>query len=183
VKNLRFLLLPALVLGLGACGTPDTTGDGNDITFIALQRDFQKYLDWQHFHLDPNPNAPAQDPHAIGSRELYLNRKPPSGSTSFPVGTIIVKHSDGNGDPTQVRTFAMVKRGGDYNQNGALNWEWFELLQDDTSKAWIISWRGIGPALGGEYGTTGDTCNTCHMAAKTNDFVQAEPLQLKTLSP
>ena len=103
------------------------------------------------------------------------------------MGTIIVKHSDGTGDPDNQgpRTFAMVKRGGDYNLAGAMDWEWFELLQanpEDATSPWQISWRGLGPPLGSGYGGGGSECNTCHSAASGNDYVQAEPLQLSTLA-
>ena len=44
-----------------------------------------------------------------------------------PVGALIVKTVE-NGAPQQWDLFAMAKRGGNYNADGATNWEFFTLL-------------------------------------------------------
>ena len=76
---------------------------------------------------------------------MYLNREPPRGGTSFPVGTILVKvvhpESDAGTLPDQI--FAMAKRGGDFNDGGAAGWEWFEL--NPASQSPIFIWRGAQP--------------------------------------
>lgn len=189
MKPTHSLLLLSLVASAGCGGA--ATGDGSSTTqpettttFIALQRDFQSFSTWEHFHMDGDGSG---TPHFGVNRDVYLNHRPPKGATSFPVGTIIVKHTDGVGDPDNggPRTFAMVKRGGDYNKQGALNWEWFELIQDDPTNPaspWLISWRGLGPPAGGGYGSTGAECNGCHAQAQGNDFVPSDPMLLSNLA-
>ncbi|RYZ01408.1 MAG: hypothetical protein EOO73_35715, partial [Myxococcales bacterium] len=95
----------------------------------------------------------------------------------FPVGTIIVKQARIEARP-EGQLFAMVKRGGRYNPEGAHGWEWFELAErPDQSVA--IKWRGVSAPDGEQYG--GDphgTCNACHGEAKANDYVKSPALAL-----
>jgi len=65
----------------------------------------------------------------------YIKRPPASGSSEFPVGTLIVKEATGGTIPHEI--FAMAKRGGGFNRD-APGWEWFE-LQDQPV---VIVWRG-----------------------------------------
>jgi hypothetical protein len=74
-------------------------------------------------------------------------------------------------------TFAMVKRGADYNASGAVGWEWFELTRDANGSA-RIKWRGQGPPAGETYSAAGQTCNDCHKAAAANDSVMTEAFKL-----
>ncbi len=47
----------------------------------------------------------------------------------------------------------MVKRGGGFNAEGAVGWEWFELTErDDESVA--IKWRGVSAPSGEATATT-----------------------------
>lgn len=183
---MRTFLLLGLLVTAGCGDDPDTASPDvtDDTPFIALQRDFQAFSSWEHFHLEGGGNG---TPHTGGNRDIYINKRPPRGATQFPTGTLIVKRTDGVGDPENggPRTFAMVKRGGDYNKAGALNWEWFELIQsnpDDASSPWQISWRGLGPPVGGQYGSNDGGCNGCHGQGVANDYVQAPVLQLSTLA-
>lgn len=182
---MRSLLFLGLLAAAGCGGSDNTeTPPADDTPFIALQRDLQGFSTWEHFHLDGDGSG---TPHTGVVRDLYLNKRPPKGATTFPVGTIIVKRTDGVGDPDNggPRTFAMVKRGGDYNKAGALNWEWFELIQNDpndTTSPWLISWRGLGPPVGGAYGSTDGGCNGCHGLAQSNDYVRSVALQLSELA-
>jgi hypothetical protein len=151
--------------------TTDPVGD----TFLAVDSSFNGFRTWEKFPIAPGPNGTI---HTAGARTEYLNRAPPSGSTSFPVGTIIVKESDTEAVVDR-QVFARVKRGGGYNAEGATGWEWFELKNVDEQSATRI-WRGVGPPVGEKYG--GDPnggCNGCHGVAKDNDFVLTEALQLK----
>lgn len=163
-------LLPALLPWLAACGPAEMKT--TPTVFIALARDFQAFDQWEHFDL-PTGEITAS-PHTAGTRTVFLNARPAKGSTAFPVGTVIVKQG-------VEHVFAMAKRGGGYNSAGADGWEWFE-LKAATDGSQAIVWRGITPPVGEKYsGTSGGTCNTCHDAAKANDWVQSEPLRLEAL--
>lgn len=137
--------------------------------FIAFAKDFDGYPSWEAHRLESNiaPN----DVHAGGERTLYLSRRPPHGSTEFPVGTLIVKAVPGVG-----RVFARVKRGGGYNTDNP-GWEWFE-LQHTTPDSVIIVWRGVGPPSGEGYGGDPAGCNGCHAGFADNDYVGAPDLKL-----
>jgi hypothetical protein len=184
----RFLpLLTVLTLGCGAGAAPITE-------FVAYGTDFAGFHDWSSAPAMPAPTLPPIDggdgvagvdggtPTDGGIHTLpltdYWNHAPPSGSTKFPVGTIIIKETD-QADPTARQVFAMVKRGADFNPSGAVGWEWFELTNvADGSVA--ISWRGFGPKTGtGDiYGGNPFICNDCHGVAVSNDYVWSAALQL-----
>jgi hypothetical protein len=167
---MRALTLTVAVL-VAACG-PGGAVEGPDAgagSFIAFSQDFEGFTLWTSSTIaDAGP-----DPvHTAGPRTVYINALPPKGAAAFPKGTIIVKKMPFN-------TFAMVKRGGGYNAAGALDWEWFELVESNGSVA--IKWRGLGPPAGEVYGKTGQTCNQCHAGATANDFVLTPALQLGSL--
>ncbi len=175
---LGWLIAPAFVVAcVGCSGASDDDGpDPDPETFLAFASDFSGYKSWEHFDITAAEGTPAST-HLAGVRTIYINARPPAGATEFPVGTIIVKELSENPD-AEKQIFCMVKRGGDYNANGATDWEWFELTGDDDS-AMTILWRGVGPPAGEKYG--GDPnggCNGCHSGAKDNDFVQADGLAL-----
>jgi hypothetical protein len=168
----RRFFLGALTLGLGACGgggsTPST---GTDVPFVAYTKDFADYRSWpSNTIIDAQPSGMT---HVGGTRTIYINRLPPADATAFPIGTIIVKETAADG-----RIFAQVKRGGGYNVTGAVDWEWYE-LGIATNNAIGIKWFGFGPPAGEQYG--GDpngTCNSCHLAGQSNDYVMAPWLKL-----
>lgn len=170
MRPIAVALLVAVAVALACNQEPDAQ-------FIPLQRDFQGFESWERFALEPEPDGGV---HTGFARDIYLNHRPPPGSTEFPKGTIIVKHMDGAGSADGPRTFAMAKRGGTYNHAGALGWEWFELQPQPDGTAWYIDWRGVGPPAGGAYGSTDNGCNACHMEAQANDFVKAPVLDLKS---
>lgn len=168
----RRMIWSALALGLGAAacgggGSPATTG----VQFIAYTKDFANYQSWPSNTIsDAQPSGMT---HVGGVRTIYINQLPPPDATAFPQGTIIVKETASDG-----RIFAQVKRGGGYNVTGAVDWEWYE-LGIATNNAIGIKWSGFGPPAGEQYG--GDpngSCNSCHVAGKTNDYVMASWLIL-----
>lgn len=164
--------LLALVV-LAGCGGD---GDANEPSaFVAFERDFQGFHAWRSF---PLPMGSAQGmAHLDGMRTDYVDKLPPAGAKAFPVGTIIVKEL-ANGDLPDRQVFAMVKRGGGYNDTGARGWEWFELRNRRDGSVAIV-WQGVGPPSSESYG--GDPaggCNECHGHAAANDFVQSAPLML-----
>jgi hypothetical protein len=135
-------------------------------TCIAFADTFKDFRTWPSTSgvTAPGVTVPPDDAgiHLVGPMTTYINRRPPSGSTSFPVGTVIVKEvSEG---PLQGRAIhAMVKRGGDYDPGGAVDWEWFDLQNVDESNVNIV-WRGLGPRTNDSYG--GDP-NICKAATST----------------
>lgn len=147
-----------------ACGPEPSSGT----SFIALDKDFQNYPSWQSYTFD---GGAVDSSHPAGPRTVFINQLPAAGSTSFDKGTIIVKVLD-------FTTFAMAKRGENYNASGAAGWEWFELFKEPSTGAVSIVWRGTGPPAGEKYGKTGATCNQCHAGHTTNDSVMSPPLQV-----
>lgn len=157
----------ALLAACSGGGEAPAKGD----VFIAFSSTFADYKTWTHVHSD-GPAPGTQPDSVLGPREQYINEVPPPGSTEFPIGTIIVEDRTTTGV-----TFAGVKRGGNYNASGAVNWEWFELV---TTPSVAIKWRGVGPPAGEQYGGDPDGgCNSCHaQCGATNDYVCSPYLQL-----
>jgi hypothetical protein len=168
--------LGSLILLLVACGQSDEAATKSTDHFIPLQRDFTNYRQWRAFDLGV---APADSVHPEGRRIVYLNQALPSGSAAFPAGTILVKAVTPL-DGSTASIFAMAKRGGTYNAQGAVGWEWFE-LQDGADGTTLIVWRGITPPSGEGYGNVvGGACNTCHGLHQDNDYVASSALLLGT---
>ncbi len=173
-----------IALFLAACGK-SSTGDDTPTAgeFIPLQSDFAGFTSWTHYDVG---DEAVDSVHVAGPREVFINKLPPKGSTHFPVGTMIVKETQVGADKTQWEVHAAVKRGGNYNANGAIDWEWFDLSLDADAVP-TINWSGAQPPPGGGYGApvAGDPsatdCNTCHAVAKANDYIQDSFLQLKNL--
>jgi hypothetical protein len=174
-------VVTASLMSFTACSASDASGNGDDAgpTFTPIQGDFQSFHSWQSFTFIGQ--AIPDSPHlTAGLRTDYLNHLPPPGATSFPVGTIIVKEVD-QGTATSRSVFAMVKVGGGYNTQGAVDWEWYELTNNaDGSES--IRWNGVAPPPGDPYANSPVTCNQCHGQAKGNDFVQSPDLQLAALA-
>jgi hypothetical protein len=136
--TVAFALTMATGCGSGDAAPGDVTEPG---TFLAFETSFRDFHQWEAFPAETGDEIP-NSPHLAGKRTAYLNQRPPPGSTSFPVGTIIVKEII-NDDPTQSDVVARVKRGGSYNARGASGWEWFE-LRYGTGGTLGIWWRGVG---------------------------------------
>jgi hypothetical protein len=183
----RHFFLVAVALSSFGCGPVESTngpqgGGGSDSTFTPFASSFTGYHGWKAFHLEHGTQADGV--HDVDAPlTAYLNKVPPKGATEFPVGTIIVKEVEqGAIDKRQV--FAAVKRGGDYNPDGAVNWEWFELNRNvgdgDTVR---IVWGAAVPPKGEPYldNVKGD-CNGCHLGAKPNDYIWSAPLSLQVLA-
>ncbi|MDP2345198.1 MAG: hypothetical protein Q8O67_29910 [Deltaproteobacteria bacterium] len=160
---------------LGEAGAPDR--------LIAFASDFEGYQEWPHVVVG---TGPMEGGHNLDApRTVFVNALPDDDALVWPVGTVIVKEGSGleveGGTGTQ--THAMVKRGGSYNLDGAVGWEWFEIESDDDGV--IILWRGENPPDGESYGCiAGDCaeafgdCNGCHAGSRGNDFVNSTQLEL-----
>ncbi len=154
-----------LTLCLTACAA-DLPADAE---FVVQDSDFTGLEAWQSWPITATALGAF---HTTGPRIVYLNHKPPPGARTFPVGTILVKTlQNASGD-----TFAMVKRGGNFNAEWAIGWEWLEITK--KTGAWQIVWRGNTPPDGAGYTDDGVSCNLCHAMARSNDWVQSKVLQL-----
>jgi hypothetical protein len=166
---------------LAACATHSSAGtQDTGSVFIAFGNDFSNFRSWQSFDVtkdqDVDAGLDAGTVHPDAKLIEYLNKAPPTGSTEFPLGSIIVK--EGTDGPVNMRRyFAMAKRGASENLDGAKGWEWFELQNAADGTPGIV-WRGVNPPNGETYG--GDPnggCNPCHVACG-NDSVCAKEVQL-----
>ncbi len=158
-------LAPLLLLTACGAGAQSTPSD----TFIALQRDFVGFEGWEAF---APPAQAGGATHLVGPYTVYLKARPEHGSAHFPIGTVIVKSARPDALMGEEKIFAMVKRGGEYNAEGASGWEWFELARS-TSGAPVILWRGVGAPAGEKYSQVDGSCNSCHQGSMDNDFVQS----------
>src|SRR5690349_10694703 len=78
------------VLGALACGGGDPQG-GETIepgSFLAFESSFRGFRQWEAFPTGADDAIP-DSPHLAGHRTAYLNQRPTSGSSAYPVGTII----------------------------------------------------------------------------------------------
>lgn len=179
-----FFFVGSLLIGCSASSNESPSGgDGGSQTFVAFASDFSAFRSWYSTPGVGPPGAP-QPPTGpdggihSGPLMTYVNQRPPKGSTSFPVGTIIVKEPT-TPAVTDRQIFAMVKRGGGYDSSGAADWEWFELASVDENNVTVV-WRGVGPPTGEAYGGMPNLCNDCHMMAQSNDFVWTAGLELSS---
>jgi hypothetical protein len=187
-------------LALLGCGgvTPSASDAGPSDFFIARQIDFKNFRQWNKYKVyaavdagepvdagagDAGPTDPnVVGAHAAGDRYAYINKLPPPGSAAFPTGTIILKVTEGPDGKELPRLHAMVKRNGGFNADGAVGWEWMELVLGPDQPP-VILWRDTHPPTEDGYqdpmggGLTGD-CNACHAVAKDNDYVQGATLRL-----
>lgn len=165
----------ATLLGAASCGPPTVSDPGPRDPFIAFAADFKGFHDWPSF--DVTATAQPGTVHPDAQLIEYINTPPPTGSTAFPVGTIIVKEQT-DGEFSVRQFFAMVKRGGGYNPDGVKGWEWFDLQNLDSGGGVRIVWHGVGPPSGTLYGGDASAgCNSCH-ADCGNDGVCAPALAL-----
>lgn len=162
---------PALIVA-AACEPAGPACDGD--TFVAMQEDFASFERWHRFEVDP------PDPRlGTGARTVYASALPEDGG-GFPLCARLVKVGENGPDPSGWLMVGMAKRGGGYNADGAVGWEWFDLdLSADGVP--LIDWRGPVPpegrgyacALGeDELGVEGlGDCNFCHAGAADRDYV------------
>jgi hypothetical protein len=176
----RWLTIFALVCvaAAGGCGGSD---DGP--TFIALPTDFDGFQSWYSEVLPYNVLSATVDP--VGTHVGFLNQRPPAGSKSYPVGTILVKAVEPSDVQTSWEMFGMVKRGGGFNPGGADGWEYFLLRVDGDGNPYITS-RGLAPSNDGSDmgagayapGGAAGGCNTCHGSPTfaSTDHIISPPL-------
>jgi hypothetical protein len=155
------------LIAAAACDGDDASGG----EFVALQRDFDGFGAWDVAWTGSGEKGPA---HRAGGRTVRVNREPATLEAPVPVGTIVVKTVEDPEFGEIVQIHAMAKRGGDYNPEGVVGWEWFDLELDDDGHP-VIIWRGPKPPNGECYGCAPGTdpveaamlgdCNNCHAEA------------------
>jgi hypothetical protein len=172
--SIRFVACTLFCACACACsGGGSSANPTGSKVFLAFAENFRGYHSWPSF--DVSATAPAAGIHDGSLVMEYIDPTPPSGSTEFPLGTLVVKEATGGTGGDQI--FAQVKRGGGFNP-GLPNWEWFELQNvADGRDGVIVVWRG-GPPAGEKYGGNPNICNSCHAACGNNDGVCAPALQL-----
>ncbi len=173
------ILVVVCAAAAGGCGGSDGAGP----TFIALPTDFEGFQSWYSAVLPYNVLSATVDP--VGMHVGFLNRRPPAGSKSYPVGTIIVKAVEPSADQTSWEMFGMAKRGGGYNGAGADGWEYFLLRVNSDGDPYITS-RGLAPSNDGSDmgagayapGGAAGGCNECHGSPTyaPTDHIIAPPL-------
>jgi hypothetical protein len=191
VGGFAFASLALAGLAAGCTSATQDAADAGGPSFIATEQDFSCAGPYGGFHTwdstpgvgpqgAPDPSVATDGGIHAGPMTTFINQKPPSGSTSFPIGTMIVKEQN---DPalTQRQIFAMVKRGGGYNSvdgTGAVNWEFFELQNLDSCNVEIV-WQGF-PGVTDPYASNPLVCDQCHYLAKGNDYVWTVGLTLSS---
>lgn len=141
--------------------------DDNDSTeFIANDDTFKTFSGW-HLHAshqgpDPALGAAHAGNDASVTRKVYFKDNQNAVGGSYPVGTIIVKHSS-NGTTVDEYT-AMVKRGNGFSPD-TNDWEWFMLAPDGS-----IAKDPAGTLMRGAK-LMGGMCNGCHAQAAAKDYV------------
>jgi hypothetical protein len=136
--------------------------------FIAQNSSFKNYQDWTAFKI----TVKSEHEGLSGETAIYVSQLPNTETKTFPVGTILFKTTLVNGFDKPV-VHAMSKRGSGFNADGALGWEYFELLMGKGDVPYIL-WRGSKPPAGEMYQallgamsvvrpmTTDADCNSCH---------------------
>lgn len=172
-KALSVVCLTAALAACGSGGGDTGTTDAPQV-FLAFTQTFAPFRTWPSFHSDGPADDGTFTPDVLGPRMQFINMVPPHGATEFPIGTVIVEERE-NGSG---KFFGAVKRGGNFNITGAVNWEWFEIADNPVT----IVWRGFGPPAGEMYGGDPDGgCNSCHVKCGAgNDFICSPKLQLAT---
>ncbi len=169
MQRTRLLALAlALLAGCTAeMDAPPPRGEGEP--FVATLADFEDFRSWPRWEI---PDVGTTSGHRPGEpRFVYVRDTVPVWGEPFPVGAMIVKTLE-MGEPPQWEIHAMAKRGGGYNPEGALGWEWFD-LEIDPETGLFIEWRGEGSAAdpGGYVDVAATGCNGCHSVVPNTDYV------------
>jgi hypothetical protein len=139
--------------------------------FIPQTSDFAMYQDWMVFKRDVTTDHGG----LVGTTTTYVSELPDATTHTFRVGAILIKTvKTASSDALTVH--AMAKRGSGFNADGALGWEFFELLLNSKGVPYIL-WRGEQPPSGEQYQAllgasktdrpeTEGKCNDCHAGGK-----------------
>jgi hypothetical protein len=167
MKMTRMITLASLVF-LGAV-TLQSCSDEEDVKqeFVADDNTFKSFMSWPLEATNQGPDPALGTAHAGNdstvTRKVYVQNGQDIKDGSYPVGTLIVKHSQNPGSTVNEFT-AMAKRGNDFNTTGG-DWEWFMLNSDGT-----IALDGNGNQMRGA-DLMGGMCVMCHTQAIQKDYV------------
>lgn len=148
--------------------------------FIATVDDFKDYKSWTKIDEVTGDNPANNGAHTTsGIRKTY--KKQPSASPyveagEYPIGTILVKEIT-NTSGAITAMYAMVKRGGNFNQDGG-GWEWFVPNNTLTNKGS----QGASTFCGGCHKKAGDTTQTdpSFLGADYSFYKKDDPVPLPT---
>lgn len=150
---------------LQSCSKDSTTPSPTE--FIADNTTFTGFNTWSLDKTNKGPSPSLGTAHvgndtSVTRRVYFKNGQARVGGT-YPIGTVIVKHST-NPAGTVDEITGMVKRGNGFNPTTG-DWEWFMLMPDGT-----IAKDASGMAMRGGDSMMGGMCNMCHGSAKSQDF-------------
>lgn len=160
-----------------ACGSDTPQQPTVRDPFIAMQSDFADMFEWPRWQV---PDIGSTHGHRRGEPSfIYVQGEIPAWGEPMPIGTIIAKTVE-VGEPTEWEVHAMVKRGGDFNEDGCAQWEWLD-LRLNADRVPVITWRGEGNSANpGGYGRRLDGtpigCNDCHAQVPHTDYTFARAL-------
>jgi len=133
--------------------------------YVANDASFSNWMSWTLVATISEPGVAlgemahgGQDP--TFTRKVYIKDNATAVNGKYPVGTIVVKHSQNEANTTNEYT-AMVKRGNGFNPSNN-DWEWF-MIDTEGKIADGGAARGANLMNG--------MCGGCHTGATAKDFV------------
>lgn len=167
--SLALLSVSMLMISCKKDKEEETTPSQPD-EYIATDDSFKNFASWtlgaEPVGVDPALGAAHGGNDSTVIRSIYFkdDAKPVGGS--YPVGSIVVKHSHNDAGTVEMYT-AMVKRGNNFDSDNG-DWEYFMLsgdgavAKDENGNAM----RGDGPSM------MGGMCLSCHSHANaSNDYI------------
>jgi len=135
--------------------------------FVADNTTFANFNSWSLDATNKGPSPSLGMAHvgndSTVTRKVYFKNGQARVNGTYPIGTVIVKHST-NPAGTVNEITGMVKRGNGFNPTTG-DWEWFMLMPDGT-----IAKDGSGIPMRGGATMLGGMCNNCHGGASAKDF-------------
>ena len=171
-KPLKNLFFSFLMGGISGCISDKAVGpivpNPTPLEYVADTNTFLNYCNWPLDSTYRGIHNNLENAHTGGDtsgfRQVYIRDGQKRITGIFPEGTVIAKYC-GRKDGSTFEVVGLVKRGANYNPSGH-DWEWFIL-----NKAGKIEKDGNGNYLRGSGATSFAGCQSCHNAAKAQDFV------------
>ena len=145
----------------------DKKNDPAPQEFVADNSTFANFASWSLDATNKGPSPSLGTAHAGNdstvTRKVYFKNGQSRVNGTYPIGTVIVKHST-NPAGTVNEITGMVKRGNGFNPTTG-DWEWFMLMPDGS-----IAVDKDNMAMRGGVTMMGGMCNMCHGGASSKDF-------------